>query len=69
MDQKIDVPCLEILIFILSRYCGKLFKKNTQFLLINITEDMLSHPFDGNPTFALTDHALEFFAVKQLFYF
>ena len=56
MDQKIDVPCLAIPIFILSHYCCKLFKKNIQFLLINITEVMLSHPFDGIPTFALTDY-------------
>ena len=27
---------------------------------------ILSHPFDGVPTFALTDHTLEFVAVKHL---
>ena len=43
-----------------------LFTINIQFFLINIEKIMRVITFDGIHTFALTDHALEFTAVKQL---
>lgn len=41
---------------------------HTQFFLVLTTYCIVSHPFDGIPTFALTDHTLEF-VCRQTFFF
>ncbi len=48
--------------------CRYLFTANIQFLLIHVEKINRVITFDGILTFALTDHALEFIAVKQLFF-
>ena len=69
MDRKIDAPRLEIsFLGFYYVFYGYLFKVNTLFLLIYPEKVIWVITFDGIHTFALTDHALEFFAVKQLFY-
>ena len=50
--------------------CGKMvcFKLNILLLLIIYENTITSHTFDGYPTFALTDHTLEFSCRQTPFY-